>query len=97
LTRAFCEPDQPAGLQGGTRYTELEGVLPGLGQNLHARDSNLRPAATAERRPPATARAGRPFGGIVVTYTWQNSACLHRARQAQGEVVGASSSSGNSK
>src|SRR5262245_9959297 len=26
-----------------------KGVLPGLGQNLHARDSNLRPAATAER------------------------------------------------
>src|SRR5262249_10026427 len=46
-----------------------KGVLPGLGQNLHARDSNLRPVATAERRPRATARASRPFGGIVVTYT----------------------------
>src|SRR5262249_22394017 len=28
-----------------------KGVLPGRGQNLHARDSNPRPAATAERRP----------------------------------------------
>src|SRR5262249_56302535 len=59
-----------------------KGVVPGLGQNLHARDSNPQPAATAERRPRATARAGRPFGGIVVTYTWQNSPFLHRARQA---------------
>src|SRR5262249_17891730 len=57
-----------------------KGFLPGLGQNLHARDSNPRPAArrrARDRSRRSTVR--RDSCHLYVT----KPACLHRARQAQ--------------